>query len=116
MDEIKVPIGLRGQGRKLWDAVVSGYDLRADELTMLASACHTLSELVLIEKALRGAPALVPGSRGQLRPHPLLAEARQHRLALAKLLAGLGFTDVADDHGTARSDRGRKLALLRWTS
>jgi hypothetical protein len=114
MGEPKPPAGLKAKGKALFRAVIEEYDLRADEMALLASACRQVDEIGDMERILRKAPTMIPGSRGQMRPHPLLAELRQHRLALAKLLAQLDFSTDAVDQGLARSDSGRKLARLRW--
>ncbi|MBI4498197.1 MAG: hypothetical protein HY689_09890 [Chloroflexi bacterium] len=111
----KPPTGLKAAGRKLWQAITADFELRADELTLLEAACRLTDELAAMEKELRGAPVMVPGSRGQQRPNPLLAEARQHRLALGRLLAQLGIDDAdAEQRGRARSNAGRTMARLRW--
>jgi hypothetical protein len=110
------PEGLGDAGAALWRDVRRDYVLRADEEVLLVSACRTLDELGRLEQKLATTSLTVAGSKGQVRPHPLLAETRAHRLALRQLLGAIGI-DEADaehgDHGQARSAAGRKLALIR---
>jgi hypothetical protein len=112
------PADLVDAPRELWEAVVSDWELRPDELPLLTAACRTLAEIETIESALIGASALVPGSKGQDRANPLFAEVRAHRLALRQLLGSLGIEEAEDEEGggsgSARSNAGRKLAAQRW--
>jgi hypothetical protein len=57
------------------------------ELANLAEACRTADELDRLEKAVRALPELTTtGSAGKLKPHPLLAELRAHRMLLGRLV------------------------------
>ena len=78
-----LPSGLRTAGKRLWSAVAESFVLNPGELANLAEACRTADELDRLEKAVRALPDLVvSGSTGQPKVHPLLAEARAHRLLL----------------------------------
>lgn len=113
----EAPTGLKAAGTRLWRDVQAGYELRLDEERLLDAACRTLDELDALESALREAPdALVDGSKGQPRPHPLFAEVRAHRLVLRQLLTGIGLEEGEADQrvGAARSHAGRQLARKRW--
>jgi hypothetical protein len=83
---------------------------------MLGQACRTADELDRLEKAVRALPDLVTtGSTGQLKPHPLLAEVRAHRLLLERLTSALNLPDDDQEVG----DRGatkhaRRAAQGRW--
>jgi len=110
----RCPPGLEPPGRRLWRAVTRGFELRPDELTLLEAACRLADEIAVLEAGLVGAPALVAGSAGQERVNPLYGEVRSHRLALGRLLAGLGLADADDDAGLKRSSAGRRLARQRW--
>jgi hypothetical protein len=112
------PPGLDEAGQLLWREVRGRWDLRPDEDRLLAAACSTLDEIGRLEEALVDADLVVEGSKGQTRPHPLIAEVRAHRLALRQLLGSLGIEEAegeaGTDHGEARSSAGRKLAGIRW--
>lgn len=110
------PEDLGDAGATLWRQVRRDYMLRADEEVLLVSACRTLDELGRLEQKLASTSLTVSGSKGQIRPHPLIAEVRAHRLALKQLLGSLGIDEAdadAGDRGQERSHAGRKLALLR---
>ena len=113
MTDIPTPPGLDIAGARLWKAIRSEWRLRPDEEVLLLGACHTADELERLEAALADAPLMVEGSQGQLRANPLIAEARQHRLALRQLLGALGIAEAESDPAT-RSDAGRRLARQRW--
>jgi hypothetical protein len=114
-DNPSPPRGLKTAGRRLWREVRAAFELRADELRILEAACRLSDELAVLDKALRTAPALTQGSQGQDVMNPLFAAARQHRLALGRLLAQLGLDDADAEHaGQARSAAGRRLARQRW--
>lgn len=112
------PAGLGPAGGRLWKATVAAYLLRVDELVVLEAACRTVDTLARLEAALVDAPLTVPGSMGQLREHPLLAEARQQRMAAGRLLRQLDLPDdvgeLAEARAAARSSQGRSLAAARW--
>jgi phage terminase small subunit len=112
------PRELGEAGAALWRDVRREWRLRADEAAILEAACHTLDEIVWMEAELDGAGALIPGSRGQLVPHPLIAGVRSHRLALRQLLAALGIREAVEgergDDDAERSHAGRQLVRMRW--
>ena len=110
-----VPDGLREAGTTLWRRVRRDYELRPDEEQLLLAACRTLDEIDRLQAALEESSPTVPGSRGQVRAHPLVRELRDHRLALKQLLgaSGIGLVDADEAAGLAKSHAGRTLALLR---
>lgn len=116
MSASRAPSRLGAAGRKLWQTITEGYDLREDERQALLAACRTVDELERLQAALKHVPAVVEGSKGQTRPHPLYAEVRAHRLALRQLLAAVGLQDpdAGVDLGAVRSNAGRQLARRRW--
>jgi hypothetical protein len=94
------------------------YELTAGEQELLGQACRTADLIARMEAEQAGQPLTVPGSRGQVTAHPLLASIAQHRAILARLLDGL---DLPDDAGQAvslrraRSQMGRQAARARWS-
>jgi hypothetical protein len=115
-DDLKPPTGLKASGRKLWTAVAGSYILTASEVEMLRQAARTADELDRLERAVRALPDLVTtGSTGQLKPHPLLAEVRAHRLLLERLTTALNLPDDSEEVGTRASSRhARRAAEGRW--
>jgi phage terminase small subunit len=117
----RAPSGLGKRGRKLWRDVVSDFTFRPDELASLESACRLWDELDRISEALRGASLVVVGQRGAVRAHPLLAEARNHRATMNRILVSLGLpADPAEEGhetlrgGSGRSEAARRMAQMRW--
>jgi hypothetical protein len=86
------------------------------ELTNLAEACRTKDELDQLERAVRALPELtVPGSMGQLKPHPLLAEVRANRLLLERLTTALALPDEDEESGMRPGQRhAQRAARGRW--
>jgi hypothetical protein len=115
-DVPKPPAGLRAPGKRLWVAVVNKYVLTAAEVEMLGQACRTADELDRLERAVRALPELtVQGSMGQIRPHPLLAEVRAHRLLLERLTSALCLPNEDEEVGpTPGQKHGRRAINARW--
>jgi hypothetical protein len=115
-DVLRPPTGLKAPGRRLWTAVAGLYVLTPAELEMLGQAARTADELDRLERAVRALPELVTtGSTGQLKPHPLLAEVRAHRLLLERLTTALNLPDDDQEVGDRASSRhARKAAEGRW--
>ena len=120
MSTPKPPTGLGKRGRALWLAVTSDYSLRPDELLTLHELARCADAIDSLEEELRGAPLMVPGSAGQLRPHPLLAELRGHRQVFAQLARLMGLSDVPEEGEdgqplmTPRQARAQHAARARW--
>lgn len=92
---------------------------RFGEELVLTHACRTVDLLTRLEEQVAAEPLTATGSMGQVRPNPLLAELRGHRLLLAGLLKQLGLPDeVGSDRSVRRaSDRSTKAitaARGRW--
>lgn len=112
------PPDLATVGRKLWRDVVAIYDLRADELPLLAEMARTVDDLATMRAAVLEAGPVVTGSKGQPRPNPLLTEIRGSRLVLARLAGQLGLPDQPGEPGTTSQTpavrRASKAARARW--
>lgn len=112
------PAGLAAAGKALWSAVVKDYELRPDELAVLAGACRTKDEVARLEAELTAAPTLATGSAGQTVVHPLFDAVRQHRRVLVEQLRAVGLpedpADDADVSTLATSAAARDLAAKRW--
>jgi hypothetical protein len=115
----RVPRGLAAPGRALWRALLQAlpgdaeYDER--ELAQLEHACRLTDTLARLDEQLE-AGVTVLGSRGQVRLHPALVEARQTRLAIARLLGELELPTLAEDERmqSAASRRASNAANARW--
>jgi hypothetical protein len=99
------PPDLSADGRKLWRDLVAVYDLRPDELPLLAEMARTLDDLEVMRAALRESGPVVEGSKGQPRRSPLLTEIRGSRLVLARLAGQLGLPDEAVAGGAPAAAR-----------
>jgi hypothetical protein len=117
------PDDLGERGRRLWERIVSTYELRADELEVLDNACREADLIQRIENALRGADLIVLGSMKQRVANPLVSEIRMHRQVLASLLRQLRLPDVDADADEDDLDpsvrrviswRARRAARARW--
>lgn len=118
-EKIKRPNKLRARSRRLWDAVTGTYQLRADELVVLEDACREVDIVDRLERELDGADHVVKGSMGQPVANPLLAELRQHRAVVQRLLASLKLPDGPGEQGAGssggeRSASARAAAEARW--
>jgi hypothetical protein len=114
-ESLPAPVGLERRGRAFWDHTTARYTLSEAERQMLAEVCRSLDTVEALEAALVAHGVTVEGSKGQPRLHPAVAEIRQQRLALGRLLAQL---DLPDEHGEAIASpsqaRARKAARARW--
>jgi hypothetical protein len=93
-------------GRKLWDAVLEPLELDTWEASILIEACRTADRLDLLAAAAVGAPLTVENARHDLVVNPLLSEARQQSLALARLIASLRLPDGLAGEGGRPQRRG----------
>jgi hypothetical protein len=115
MEAPEAPEGLGEAGLALWQHVVGEFDLQPAEAALLVQACRTVDELEAISEALADGPAVVVGSTGQPKASPLFAEARAHRVVLAKLLEQMALPEVDEDEGrTPNQLRASKAASVRW--
>ena len=111
------PPGLGKSGAALWRRIVAGYELRPDELRLLADACRTADLIDSMTELLGIGSLLTTGSMGQDRPHPLLTEIRGHRALLAALLKQLALPDDAVRAAvrpSATTIRAQTAARARW--
>lgn len=88
------PERLGSSGFFLWDKTVKEYELRADELILLESACREADLIAEMQREVSASAFLIEGSQGQLVTNPLLQELRQHRALYSALLGRLGLPDL----------------------
>lgn len=100
----KAPRGLNPTGRKLWVDVTDKFELQSHELLLLEQAAR-IADLVadLQARIDTDGPVLATG-----RNHPAVAEIRQQRITLARLLVALRVPtgDQEDDRPQRRGLRG----------
>ena len=102
----KPPVGLGSDARELWSSVMEGFELEEHERALLVEACRTVDLLGKLEDEVRRDGPLIDSSQG-LRAPPAATEARQQRIALARLLAPLRLPsgEEGDQQAGARPQR-----------
>src|SRR3954470_1663415 len=102
----KPPADLGADARELWSSVVDAFDLEEHERALLVEACRTVDLLAKLDAEVRRDGPLIDSSQG-LRAHPAATEARQQRIALARLLAALRLPagEDGDQQAGARPQR-----------
>jgi P27 family predicted phage terminase small subunit len=111
---------LGAEGKRLWKSIVGDLDedwrLDARDLAYLAQAARCADELAELKAVIARDGSTVEGSKGQTRVHPAVAEARQLRLTLLRLLGSIEMTDpnAAERNATAAQQQARKAADARW--
>ncbi len=75
-------------GKRLWASVVDEYDLQEHELALLVEAVRTVDLLAELDAAVKADGALVDSPQGR-KANPAAVEARQQRIAFARILAAL---------------------------
>ena len=115
MSKPNAPAHLGDHGRELWSEIVEKYDLRPDELRMLADACASSDMLMAFEAAWseQGCPLTTKGSMGQLVEHPLIGSIDKQRKARQSFLARLKLPDEA---GGEKPNQQRSAAQSRWAA
>jgi hypothetical protein len=84
------PNELADSGRKLWVDILEQYELDSHELLILKEACRVADRLDLLAEAAAGEPLTrISNKTGDPVANPLLVEARQQSITLARLTAAL---------------------------
>lgn len=108
----------RGRGRRFWAAIIAKYELRPDELEILAEVCRMLDEADRLRALAAEAGPIVSGSRGQDVVNPSVVELRQLRQEIRRGLAALHIPDEperAERKADAASWEARRKARARWS-
>jgi len=109
------PVGLQARGARFWQTVNETWLIDADERELLIETCRQLDLCESLADVLARDGVLAEGSQGQIRAHPVVAELRAARLALARLVAHLDLPDVTGSAvPSATTVRARKAARARW--
>jgi len=96
------PPGAGAAGRRLWRSILAAYTLTEVEEVLLRQAVAAADHVAELDAVLT-AEGLVAARDGVVRMHPALAEVRQQRLVLARLLSALRLP--VEDSPSARSQR-----------
>ncbi|MGI9083748.1 MAG: hypothetical protein ACR2FE_00475 [Aeromicrobium sp.] len=104
--KLKMPTGLGAAGERLWKSVTDEYELEEHETSLLVQTVRTVDALEKLDALVRRDGPVVSGPQGE-RANPALVEARQQRIALARLLAVLRLPsgDEGDQKAGARPQR-----------
>jgi hypothetical protein len=116
-DRVKAPGGLGIAGAALWRRLTADADLDFDSgsLLTLELACRQADDVALLEKMLADQGAVVSGSKGQPRLSGVLAELRQQRYALNRLVSAIGLPEDDAPVGKSPSQRkAQRAADARW--
>lgn len=114
MSDLTPPKGLDAAGVELWESIAGKYDLRPDEVAVLAKACKAADMIATLDKAWAelGKPFMTRGSMGQDVIHPLIGEMRTQAAAQAALLRQLKLPD--DATRGIEANQQRSAAQTRW--
>lgn len=94
------PAGMRAAGRRLWESVTGEFELEEHEYALLREAVRSVDLLDALDVAVRRDGPLTPdGSRA----NPAAVEARQQKIALARVLAALRLP--SGDESASRPQR-----------
>lgn len=85
----RAPAGTGPSGRRLWVEVLGEYELEQHELILLKEMTRTVDLLDDLDAQVRRDGLMVAGPGLGKRVHPAAVEARQQRIALARLSASL---------------------------
>jgi hypothetical protein len=98
------PAGLGNAGAQLWIEAVADVEFEPHNLQLLAEAAKTLDTLHVLQAVLEAEGPIIDSPQGR-KAHPALAELRQGRIVLARMVAALKIPSV-EDTPPARPARG----------
>ena len=109
------PSSLGASGKRLWSAIYADLEddwtLDAREVDLLGRACAAADGLTDLEAVLKRDGVTV-AARGGVALHPAVAEIRQQRALILRLLGAIELSDPKG--GSLSSQRARKAAESRW--
>jgi len=100
------PPGAKTAGKRLWRDVLVKYELEEHEMALLREAVRTVDLLDDLAAVVELDGAILSGPTGT-KVHPALVEARQLKIALARLLAALRLP--AGEEGEAQRRPQRRV-------
>jgi hypothetical protein len=105
------PRGTGLNGGKLWRDVLGKYELEEHELALLREMVRTVDLLDELHAIVAHEGLMVVGAWGS-KPHPAVTEARQARIALARLTAALRLP-AGDENDRAVGRRPQRRVGVR---
>lgn len=99
------PRGLGRSGRRLWRSVQSDYELEEHERGLLTEMCRTCDTLDRLAAVVEAEGEMVTDQVGNTRTHPALVEARQQRIAYARLSGALRLPAGEEGESQRRPQR-----------
>lgn len=100
------PEGAKTAGIRLWVDVLGKYELEEHEEALLREAVRSVDLLDDLAAVVEDEGLMVAGPHGS-KVHPAMVEARQLRIALARVLAALRLPAGEEDDGTERRPQRR---------
>ncbi|MFL0290778.1 terminase [Mycobacterium sp. SMC-18] len=98
------PKGTGPSGRDLWRDVLGKFELEEHEQALLREAVRSVDQLDVLHAIVKRDGTIIDGPSGP-RMHPAAVEARQLRIALARVIAALRLP--ADDDSTLQRPQRR---------
>ncbi|MGW3024791.1 hypothetical protein [Streptomyces sp. NPDC001221] len=95
----KMPDGLNERAAAIWREITERYELDAHEIALLGEVCRTVTTLDILAERVDQQGTTIAN-----RPNPALAEQRQQRIALARLITALRLPD--EETGVQPQRRG----------
>ena len=106
------------RGRALWRSIVAGlpkgFELDEREEALLALAARQGDDVAKLEALVKRDGPMVVGSAGQPVLHPAVAEIRQGRATISRLLGQLELPDAEEEPRTEAGRRAQRAARARW--
>ena len=91
------PVGAKAAGKRLWRSILADYELEEHEAALLREMVRTVDRLDELHALVERDGVMVAG-----RLHPAMVEARQLRIALARLAAALRLPAGDEESGDAK--------------
>jgi len=105
------PDGAGPSGQALWADVLAKYVLEEHEQALLREAVRSVDQLDTLHAIIDRDGPIIDGPNGAPRNHPAAVEARQLRIALARIIAALRLP--ADDDGDTALSRPQRRSGVR---
>lgn len=106
------PRGTGANGAKVWRDILGKYELEEHELALLREMVRTTDLLDNLAAITAREGLMVAGAHGSQKPHPAVVEARQARIALARLTAALRLP-AGDETDQAKGRRPQRRVGAR---